>query len=174
MPETAIIRPLLARTHAEAVLTFYRRAADYVQLETGALPDMDLVEEFFADVPPGGDPARSLKLGLFLPQLPGEGPQSLVGIADLGFGYPEARDAYLGLLLLAPEARGQHWGQRFLRHLRREAELRGARRLVLAVLADNPRGRAFWEREGFRIELTTPPMKMGRLLHVRHRMVLDI
>ncbi|MGO4855314.1 GNAT family N-acetyltransferase [Phaeovulum sp. W22_SRMD_FR3] len=168
----------MARTHADAVLTFYRRAADYVQLETGTLPDMGLVEEFFADVPPGCDPARSLKLGLYLPHPQGdgagEGAPVLAGIADLGFGYPEARDAYLGLLLLAPEARGQNWGQRFLRHLRREAELRGARRLVLAVLADNPRGRAFWEREGFRIELTTPPMQMGRRLNVRHRMVLDL
>jgi GNAT superfamily N-acetyltransferase len=171
MPEPGRICPLIPRLHAGALADFYARAADYVLLETGTTPDAGTVEEFFADAPPGSDPASSLKLGLYLRHGQGE---VLAGIVDLGFGYPEPEDAYLGLMLLAPEARGQGWGRRFLSHVIQASRGRGARRLVLAVLEENPRGRAFWESEGFRVVLTPPPMKLGRRLHLRHRMARDL
>jgi hypothetical protein len=38
------------------------------------------------------------------------------------------------------------------------------------LLDANPRGRAFWAREGFVQVLTSPPAQMGQRLHVRHRM----
>ncbi len=67
-------------------------------------------------------------------------------MAEMAFGYPEAGDAYIGLMLLATEARGQGLGTMFLDHLTDLARARGARRQLLAVLDANPRGRRFWER----------------------------
>jgi GNAT superfamily N-acetyltransferase len=163
MPPLTEIRPLDPATDLSAVVALYRKAADYVLLETGQDPTDDLAAEFFTDAPPGGDPADGLKLGLYV-----EG--QLAGIADLAFGWPEARDAYLGLMILRPDARGQGFGATFLRHIEAAARTRGAPRLYLAVLDENPRGMAFWQREGFAICKTFPPARIGQRDHIRHRM----
>lgn len=157
------IRALDPVIDLRAVLSVYRQAADYVHLETGEAPTDDLATAFFADAPPGGDPADGLKLGL---HETGE----LTGIADLAFGWPEARDAYLGLMILAPQARGRGLGAVFLRHIEAAARARGAPRLFLAVLDANPRGLAFWQREGFAVVKSFPPVRIGSRDHVRHRM----
>ncbi|WP_210527034.1 GNAT family N-acetyltransferase [Rubellimicrobium arenae] len=158
-----MIRSLDRTTDAEAVLDLYRRATDFLLLESGRVPDAALVEEYFAEAPPDGDPATSLKLGLF------QGPQ-LLGLADLAFGYPTARDAYLGLMLLAQDARGRGLGREFLRHTEEAARQRGATRLLLAVLEANPRGRAFWEREGFGSPKVFPARQIGTRTHVLIRL----
>lgn len=158
-----MIRLLDPRMDAEAVLDLYRRAADYVDLESGRTPDAVMVAEYFTDAPPGGDPATSLKLGLFEER-------HLLGIADLAFGYPRERDAYLGLMLLAQEARGRGLGRLFLRHAEQAARDRGATRFLLAVLEANPRGRSFWESEGFGSPRTYPPARIGERIHVRIRL----
>jgi GNAT superfamily N-acetyltransferase len=155
-----MIRPLDPRTDAEAVLDLYRRAADYVDFESGRTPGEAMVTEYFTDAPPGGDPATSLKLGLFEAG-------RLAGIVDLAFGYPGASDAYLGLMLLAREARGRGLGRTFLRHTEEAARERGATRLLLAVLEGNARGRAFWESHGFGTPRVFPAAKIGERTHVR-------
>jgi GNAT superfamily N-acetyltransferase len=159
----ASIRRLSPATDREAVAALYSAAADYILLESGGGDPVLLADEFFADAPPGGDPADGEKLGLFL-----DG--RLAGIADLAFGWPEARDAYLGTMILAPDARGHGHGARFLREVERLAKARHAPRLLLAVLDGNPRGLAFWQREGFGIVRTFPPAEIGSRRHVRHRM----
>ncbi len=137
-----MIRTLDPDRDSGALLDLYRRAADYLDLESGSQPSPQVVADYFRDAPPGGDPSKSLKLGLFEEE-------RLLGAADLAFGYPEPRDAYLGLLMLARDARGQGVGPLFLRHVEEAARVRGATRLLLAVFEANPKARAFWEREGF-------------------------
>lgn len=154
--------PAVDRDHVTDLL---RRSADYVRLERGEEPSEAAAEEFFTDVPPGSDPAESLKLGLVLPD------GRLAGIADLGFDYPEKGDAFLGLIQLASEARGQGRGAAFLRHIEAAARARGATRLFIAVLDENPRGRAFWDREGFTVALANRPVRLGQKDHVATRMV---
>ncbi len=158
------VRALDPANDRDAVAALFARAADYVRLATGADPDAATVTDFFTDAPPGGDAAASAKLGLFT----GE---TLAGIADLGFGFPEPGDAYLALLLLDPACRGLGLGPRLLAAVADRARARGAPRLLLAVLDANPRGRAFWEREGFRIVLTRPAVVFGARCHTVHRMV---
>ncbi len=158
-----MIRILDPDADDQAVLDLYRRAADYVDFESGQVPSETLVEQYFADAPPGGDPATSLKLGLF------EKGQ-LLGIVDLAFGYPEPQDAYLGLMLLAREARGRGLGSVFLCHVEESARGRGATRLLLAVLAENKKGRRFWERQGFGSPRVFPATTIGERTHVRVRL----
>jgi GNAT superfamily N-acetyltransferase len=149
--------PLVARLYAEA--------PDYWLFAEGAVdPDRQAVE-FFTDGPPGHDPALSHHLGLFL-----DG--RLSGVAELSYGFPEPRDAYLGLLLLGPWAQGSGYGKAFLARLEDLARSRHAPRLFLAVLQANARGRAFWEREGFRpTGLSRRDPATG---HTLHRLVKDL
>ncbi len=137
-----LIRPLDQQSDVGLVEALYAEAADYWILADRVPPDRAKALAFFTDCPPGADPARSLRLGLLV-----EG--RLAGVAELSFGFPETRDAYLGLMILAPRLRGLGFGARFLAHVEDLARAQGAPRLLLAVLDANPRGRAFWEREGF-------------------------
>lgn len=136
------IRPLDPVADRALVEGLYREAADYVALERDEAPSPALADEFFTDAPPGVDPATSLRLGLF------DGGR-LAGIAECGFGYPAEGDAYLGLMLLATNARGAGRGAQLLRAVEDQARGRGAPVLFLAVLEANEAGRRFWLREGF-------------------------
>lgn len=135
-----LIRPLDPIADLDAVEDLYSRAADYWILADRRAPDRQKAAEFFTDTPPRCDPAASHRLGLFQ-----EG--TLVGVAELSFGFPLPGDAYLGLMLLDATRRGQGLGQVLLAEV--ETRAAPAQHLYLAVLQDNPRGRAFWERHGF-------------------------
>lgn len=154
--------------HSQEVLDLYQRASDYVLLETGLAPDQATVEDFFFDFPPGGALEQSFKLGLFTHA------GHLAGIADLGFGFPKKHDAYIGLLLIEPAHRGMGAGRLMINELEARARLRGADRLLVAVLDENTKGRDFWEREGFEHILSSPPMETGHKTHIRHRLARKI
>lgn len=158
------IRPLDPVTDRAAVADLAGRVADYIRLETGEAPGPDWAEEFFADAPPGAGPADLAQIGLFR----GE---RMIGAAAMSFGFPEPGDAYLGLLLVDAAERGTGQGRKLLDAVVGLARARGAPRLYLAVLEENPRGRAFWEREGFAHVLTRPDVAFGARRHVVHRMV---
>lgn len=137
-----LIRPLDPSADLPLVEEFYTRAADYWLLADRRAPDRQKAQEFFTDCPPSCDPAASHRLGLFV-----DG--ALMGLAELSFGWPAAGDAYLGLQILAPEARGRGLGRVLLAEVEARARAAGSPCLYLAVLEANPKGRAFWEREGF-------------------------
>ena len=158
-----LIRELHPQTDAAAVRSLHDRAADYLDLETGEPPDDATVADFFAPAPFVTSPAGNLKLGLF-------SGGRLDAIADLAFGFPEPQDAFIGLLLIAADRRGQGLGHLFADHMVAVARARHAPRLFIAVLEANPKARAFWEREGFVAVLQGPPAQMGRRTHIRWRM----
>lgn len=137
-----MIRALDPAADRPAVAALLTRAQDYYHLWKGHAPGAAEVEEVFTSTPPGCDPAASHRLGLFL------GDQ-LEGVAELSFGFPEPDDAYLGLMILAPDARSQGHGAAFLADIEHRARAAHAPQLYLAVLQANPRGAAFWARMGF-------------------------
>ncbi|MBA3909632.1 MAG: GNAT family N-acetyltransferase [Rhodobacter sp.] len=152
-------------SEAPLVAAFYRAAPDYWLLAEGASDPDRRAHELFTDAPPGCDPARSDRLGLFF-----DG--QLSGVAEVSYGFPEPADAYLGLMLLGPWAQGAGHGRAFLAHAETLARDRGAPHLFLAVLEANPRGRAFWMREGFRASgLSRTDPDTG---HALHRLVKDL
>lgn len=136
------IRALDPAGDLAAVNAFYDEAQDYWLLADRRPPDLQKARDFFTDGPPGCNPARSHRLGLFV-----EG--RLSGLAELSFGYPLPEDAYLGLMILAPRIRGTGHGAAFNAAVEALARAAGSPRIYLAVLQENPRGRAFWERQGF-------------------------
>jgi ribosomal protein S18 acetylase RimI-like enzyme len=137
-----MIRTLERMADHPLVARFYRDAPDYWMMADGAAPDAAKVDAFFTDCPPGCDPARSERLGLFL-----EG--RLSGLVELAFGFPGPKDAYVGLMLLGPWAQGMGHGARLLHEVERRAVRGGAVAIYLGVLSQNTRGRNFWQREGF-------------------------
>jgi GNAT superfamily N-acetyltransferase len=153
------IRPLDPARDLALVERFYREAPDYWLFAEGRAPDAAKAREFFTDGPPGCDPARSHRLGLFAGD-------HLQGLAELSFGFPEPDDAYLGLMILAPGAQGYGHGARFLSHVETLARAAGSPNLYLAVIGANTRGRAFWEREGFRATgVTRHDTETGHTIH---------
>lgn len=150
-----LIRPLTAPRDHPAVERFYAEAPDYLLLAGDMRPDAEKAAGFFTDTPPGCDPAASHRLGLFLNA-------RLSGVAELSFGFPAPGDAYLGLMILGPWARGRGHGRALLAEIERRA---GGGPLFLGVLDANPRGRAFWEREGFAATGVSRITPEGRLIH---------
>ncbi len=112
------LRKLEPGKHGRLVARLFVAASDYVQMTEGGTPGPAQAAGFFKGAPPGGDLAQSVKVGLF------DG-AALLGIADLAFGYPEPGDAYIGLMLFAPAARGQGLGKALLALLEEEARARG-------------------------------------------------
>lgn len=137
-----MIRNLTLPQDRAAVFAFLQASADYVWLEREEPPAPHLVDEYFTDAPPGLNAADAHHAGLF-------DTNRLVALAEMSFGYPAPDVAYLGLMMVHPDVRGTGAGPCLLRHLESVALGRGMRQMALGVLAANPRGRAFWEREGF-------------------------
>ena len=148
-------------------------SADYIRLERGEDPTPVVTKDYFTDAPPGCDPAASLHLGLFTtgPAKSGPGTSHLAAIAEMSFGFPTAQDAYLGLMIVDPALRGTGAGVTLLRHVEDAARARGKTRMYLGVLDANPRGRAFWDREGFAVILANRPVTIGQKTQLAHRMV---
>lgn len=137
-----LIRELDASDDTAIVEALYEDAADYWNLDRPQHTPAEVADEFFTDAPPNCDPAQSHRLGLFLSD-------HLAGVAELSFGFPRPGDAYLGLMIFATWARGQGHGATLLRHIEHLARSRGCHEIFLGVLSSNPKGRAFWMREGF-------------------------
>lgn len=137
-----MIRALDPAGDLDNVARFYREAPEYWLLADRVPPGPTKAAEFFTDGPPGCDPARSYRLGMFLDA-------RLSGVAELSFGFPQDNDAYLGLMMLGSWAQGAGHGKAFLSKIEGLARNSGATDLYLAVIEENERGRAFWKREGF-------------------------
>lgn len=166
MSTEIVLSPLLPAHDLGAVEAVYRRAADYLTLESGLTPAA-AARAFFEERPPAGAEAP-LKFGIRVED------GALAAIGDLAFGFPEPEDAYLGLLLLVPEARGKGLGQAVLEDVKKRSRARGASRLLIGVLDANERARAFWERQGFRLTRTSGPHRFGDRQHVIHRFELPL
>lgn len=150
-----------------AVLDLMVRAADYSLLEKGRPPVAADVPAFFASCVPGGDLAEAVKLGFWQDEV-------LLGVLEMSYGYPDPADAYIGLLMLDKAARGAGIGPQLLAEATVRARAKGAKRQLVAVLAANPKGRAFWQREGFRPERDFPASPDDPLGHARCRMTRDL
>lgn len=135
-------RPLELTSDLDRVVDFYADAPDYWEMAEGSPPGLEKAKEFFEDIPSKCNPEEIHRLGFFL----GE---RLSGIADLFFDFPDDGDAYIGLMMLGPWARNKGSGKIFLNHLEGLARAGKAKNLYIAVMTINPKGRAFWEREGF-------------------------
>jgi ribosomal protein S18 acetylase RimI-like enzyme len=153
-PPSASSTALQAGDH-ERLATFCQRCTDFFQLVEGR--------------PGGAEPASTI-LGP-LPAHVASGKKhvfgfdragDMVAIAEILEGFPGANDWYVGLLLVAPDARGRGLGAELWGQLRDWIERQQGRVVRLIVQKQNPGAYAFWSRAGFTVERETVT-KVGEL-----------
>ncbi|MFP2899899.1 GNAT family N-acetyltransferase [Corallococcus sp. 4LFB] len=150
--QTHLLQPLLDRCE------------DYHQLAYGrpALPDQ--ARNIPSERPPGLAPGQGHLFALRDAQ------GGLAGVLEALRDYPAQGEWYIGLLLLAPEARGQGRGEAVLSAYEAHVRANGGRLLRVAVVEDNTAGRRFWTRVGFQPEQWVGPIEQG----LKHNRVLKM
>lgn len=124
---------------------FCERCSAFYHLSEGRPGSRLTAEELLRIAPPGIDAADKHVLGI-------ESSGCLVGVLDLIDGYPEKRAWYVGLFLIDPGSRSLGLGRRVWATVEHWIQGRGGSTIRLAVVTQNPRGRAFWESVGFHVE----------------------
>lgn len=133
---------LVAGTAVEELQVLLERCADFEIVMTGAPPDSHAAADLVVEVPPDHPLRDKLVIGVWTPD-------GLTAVIDLLRDFPAEGAWYLGLLLVAPEARSRGFGAAAFAALRAWIAAQGGRTIRLIVQAQNPRGLAFWTRMGF-------------------------
>jgi ribosomal protein S18 acetylase RimI-like enzyme len=134
-----------------AIRRLHDRCADFWTLIEDSIPDAD---ELMRELPPGVPLADKHVLGV-------EDHGELVALLDIAEGYPEPHAWYVGLLVVAPDARGSGLGAELYAYGEDFMRARDGVAVRLIVQEQNPRALAFWMRRGFVFEATTT-QKIGR------------
>ena len=112
------------------------------------------MDNYFNERPPNVGAEDAVHIGMF-------DADRLIGILCVVFGYPDATYSYIGLLLLALHARGKGVGGHAVAHAATLSKARGSTHQLVAVLDNNPKGRAFWQREGLCLKSRSHPRTMA-------------
>ena len=119
------------------------------ELVEGAPLRPDEALELIAERPPGVPVERKHDF-LIEPAGPAAAaPASAAALLSLVEGYPDERTWYLGLIFVAPAARGRGLGTRAIEALCAHARERGGAALRLAVVPANTGARRLYDRLGF-------------------------
>jgi GNAT superfamily N-acetyltransferase len=131
------------------------RCADFMRLVEGREPGPHEGREILTDAPPDFPIADKFVLGV-------RSGDELIGVTDVLRGYPAPAVWWVGLLLLAPEARRGGLGSEVMGALASWAVGEGAASIQLGVQSQNERALRFWRRQGFE-HLRTAEQQNGRL-----------
>jgi GNAT superfamily N-acetyltransferase len=118
------------------------RCADFEVMVTGSPPDVNAAADLLVEVPPDHPLRDKLVIGVWTDQ-------GLTAVIDLLRDFPDPHAWYLGLLLVAPEARGRGLGAAVVAALRLWVAAQGGWTLRLIVQEQNPAARRFWIQQGF-------------------------
>jgi ribosomal protein S18 acetylase RimI-like enzyme len=134
----------LNRSQLRDVAEIWAAAEDYGRLENAEEFDaLESAKEFFDALPPGKIPADKHTLGIY------DEADQLVGLVDLAKNYPTVDTWFLGLLLLIPSVRGKGFGHCVHQEIVKIVQGKGAQKLRLGVLANNPQALKFWHSLGY-------------------------
>ena len=128
-------------------------------MTNGAPAEATAAAKEFADVPDGKTPEDVYALGLV------DDHDRLVGTIVGVQGYPDPQTYWLGLMLLAPEHRGQGLGGNFYRAFEQWVANQGYRFISLCAIAPSTVGRQFWQRLGFEEIRQVPSRIYGTQTH---------
>ena len=73
----------------------------------------------------------------------------LVAMLDLITNYPNAKEAWIGYLMIHGDVHRQKWGNRIVSEIEIQLKKHDYHKIGLAVLVQNKEGLAFWEQCGF-------------------------
>ena len=118
------------------------RCADFEVLVTGSPPHAHAAADLLVEVPPDHALRDKLVIGFWTDQ-------GLTAAIDLLRDFPDPHAWYLGLLVVAPEARAQGLGAAIVAALRDWIVAQGGWTIRLIVQEQNPAAHRFWIRQGF-------------------------
>lgn len=118
------------------------RCEDFEVLVTGHPPDPHAAADLLTEVPPDHPLRDKFVIGVWTDQ-------GLTAAIDLLRDFPQPHVWYLGLLLVAPEARGQGLGEAIVSALKTWIRGHGGRAVRLVVQDQNPAALRFWTQMGF-------------------------
>jgi GNAT superfamily N-acetyltransferase len=133
---------LISGDAVEELQVLLERCEAFEILVTGHPPDPHAAEDLIVEVPPDHPLRDKLVIGVWTDQ-------GLTAVIDLLRHFPQEQAWYLGLLLLAPEARGRGLGGRIVEALATWIAAEGGRSIRLAVQDHNPDALRFWAARGF-------------------------
>jgi GNAT superfamily N-acetyltransferase len=148
------VRPLVLDDPADvaALQSLLLSAPDYTMRITGHGPRPGDAVDVLTIHPPSVDPAMKQGLGLWDDTL-------LVAFADVLFGYPDHRHAFIGLLVVHGNHRGQGHGRRMHEVVLSAArQANGIERMRLGIVDTNAaQAEPFWSALGYEATGETKP-----------------
>jgi len=151
---------LLGDADAPALQRLFDRCGDYFDLLEGSPARPDAAREELRDGPPERVPHDLFAFGI------DGGQGELAGYIGALRHHRRPNQWYLGFLLLDPAWRGRGVGSTAYWAFQHWIVAQGADSLQLAVLAENGRGRRFWQSLGFGSPRSYPPRPIGLKRHV--------
>lgn len=133
---------LVSGSAVEELQDLLERCEDFEVLVTGHPPDPHAAKDLLTEVPPDHPLRDKFVVGVWTEQ-------GLTAAIDLLRDFPQPHVWYLGLLLVAPDARGSGLGERILEALKTWVRGHGGRAIRLVVQDQNPAALRFWLRHGF-------------------------
>jgi GNAT superfamily N-acetyltransferase len=140
------IRVLDPCAEEAAIQALFEQDPGFFELTEGAPPRSDEARQTFA-LPPELAGARQHVFAIGEP---------LAGVIEMLEGYPDLETWYLGLIFLAPHARGAGLGAAALEWLCAHVAAAGGRKLRLACTVGNTRARQLYDRLGFALVYRKP------------------
>ena len=150
----------LSEADAPALQRLFDRCADYFELLEGRPAGPGAALEELRDGPPERVPHDLFTLGI------DGGAGELAGFIGALRHHRRPNQWYLGFLLLDPAWRGSGFGSTAYWAFQHWIAGQGAESVLLAVLADNARGRRFWQSLGFALPRSYPARQIGLKRHV--------
>ena len=154
MPSLALLPQLNGWRISEAgeadradLMQFCRDNPGYDVLVNGEVSQPEIwAEEFLTELPPGAfHPGPTYKLVVRKPH-----DASIAAILDVTLGLIDPRVGHIGLFQVAQALHGTGLAPVLYGALERWMAGRGMEALRLGVLTTNPRGAAFWDRQGYK------------------------
>lgn len=133
---------LISGSAIEELQILLERCEDFEILVTGHPPGPYAAQALLTDAPPDHPLRDKFIIGAWTDQ-------GLTAAVELLRDFPERHVWYLGLLLVAPEDRGQGLGERLLAALKTWIAGQDGRAVRLIVQEQNPAALRFWLAHGF-------------------------
>jgi RimJ/RimL family protein N-acetyltransferase len=157
----------LSECDTTAVQKLCERCGDYFCLHEGTPVPKNAAADIFTSLPPGKAQKDKFVFGVVKPD------GTLVGVIDLVQDFPETGVWMLGLMLLAPEERGNGTGRAAHEGIVGWAKALGAKSMRIGVIEENRAGAHFWDSLGYLHQEETC-LKIGNANHKTNILTLQV
>jgi GNAT superfamily N-acetyltransferase len=153
---------------AEALQTLCEQCADYTEIVEGERVSPTAAQDLFQAAPPGRSLDDKFLYGVFDRQ------NQLVGVLEGMRHYPEKGIWWIGLLMLAPQARGSGLGRKIVQSFFKYVRSASGNAVMLGVVEENRSAYRFWGQMGFELVRQSKPRPMGKKVQIVYVMKRDL